>query len=108
MGKPALLQAVPCPDYGGAVATESADLTMTRALIAIALICSAGCTQIPEVEQAVGTGASDQPYPKLAPQTEINTAISGGQLDDQSVESFEAEVNALKRRGQWLRDQQLQ
>ncbi|WP_095596777.1 hypothetical protein [Actibacterium pelagium] len=81
---------------------------MTRALLAVALLCAAGCTQIPEVEQAVGAGAIDQPYPKLAPQSEINAALAGGRLNEQSVESFEAEVEALKRRGQWLRNQEIQ
>lgn len=81
---------------------------MMRALFAIALLCTAGCTQIPEVEQAVGAGAADLPFPKLAPQSEINAAMTGGQLNETSAESFETEVEVLKRRGQWLRNQQIQ
>ena len=81
---------------------------MLRALPALALISIAGCAQIPEVEQAVGDGAADQPFPKIAPIAQIDTAAADKQLTEEQVAAFEAEAAALKRRGRLLRNQPVQ
>lgn len=81
---------------------------MHRALIAIPLFLAAGCTQFPEVEEAVGKVDLDQAYPAISPLAEIDTAAAGQTLDAEFADNFAGEVDDLKRRGDLLRQREIE
>ncbi len=81
---------------------------MLRAISIFFLCLAAGCTQFPEVDQATGDAAADLPYPTILPLPEIDAAIADQGLTAEEAEKFRQEVEELKRRGLWLRQQEVQ
>ena len=69
----------------------------------LALSVAAGCTQFPDLDDALSPGARDASYPDLVPVERIRGQVPQGRLTPEAGDTMTDRVSALRLRADRLR-----
>ncbi len=76
---------------------------MTRLKIVLSFCVVASCATFPEVDDRVGSGAQDLPYPQLAPLDDALGKAGNPRIDDDTIRTLQDRVKALRQKAKRLR-----
>lgn len=67
------------------------------------ILCLAGCSQFPELDDTISPAARAAAYPDLVPAEDLRAELANAQITDDTTSSLEARVAALQARAARLR-----